>query len=89
MPKPTVSRSQFHALFRGKMLLALTEAFAARTASRSETALIIDEHALHQKQLRDEIYDVLCGVEDRTAARECKGPATACARVSVDVRTAA
>jgi hypothetical protein len=75
-----MTRKEFHAAFRGKMLLALTEAFAARTCSREATAAIIDEHALHQKQLRDEIFDALVGREDLAKPEEPAYPVTACGR---------
>jgi hypothetical protein len=70
-----LTRTEFHQRFRGRMLLALTEAFAARKCGRDETAAIIDEHALHMKQLRDDIYDALIGKDDVVIHAE-KKPST-------------
>lgn len=50
---------EFDQLFRGRMLLALSDAFASRHEPPSALGLLIDKYALDQKRLRLEMYNAL------------------------------
>lgn len=54
-----MTREEFHALFQGKMLLALVEAWAIRHEDRNTLASAIERHAVEMRKLRNEMYDAL------------------------------
>jgi hypothetical protein len=54
-----MTRDQFHEKYRGRMLLFLTEAWAARAAQPSSLGSLIDFHALQLKRLLGEMYEDL------------------------------
>jgi hypothetical protein len=54
-----VTREEFHARFRGRLLLYLTEAWAVRRSPPSELGSLMDAHVVQLKALLNEMYDVL------------------------------
>jgi len=55
-----MSKDEFCRAFRGRLLLHLTESYAARRSSPSELGLLIDKHHQDCQRMLCEIYDVLC-----------------------------
>ncbi len=55
-----MSKDEFIARFRGRLLLFLTEAWAARKESPSSLGLLLDAHALECKRMLSEMHDALC-----------------------------
>lgn len=54
-----MSRNEFIQKYRGRMLLFLTEAWAARKAEPSSLGLLLDDHARQLKGLLEEMHDAL------------------------------
>lgn len=55
----TLSREQFEAKFRGRLLLLLAEAWAVRKAVPSDLGLLIDAHAVECKRLLGDMWDAM------------------------------
>ncbi len=55
----TISREEFIARFRGRLLLFLTEAWAARKTAPSDLGRLLDEHHLECRKMLNEQYDAL------------------------------
>lgn len=56
----SLSKEEFHARFRGRMLLFLNEAWAMRKESPSALGMAMDQHYQSCRQLLSEMYDALC-----------------------------
>ena len=54
-----MTKQEFNALFRGRMLVLLTEAWACRKADASSLGLLMDDHARKIRVLLDEMYEAL------------------------------
>lgn len=52
-----MTRDEFFQKYRGRMLLYLTEAWAARKEAPSDLGFLLDKHTRGLRQLLDDIYD--------------------------------
>lgn len=61
-----MTKDEFTARFRGRLLLFLAEAWSCRKLDPSALGLLMDQHALELKRLMSEMYDALSPQETPT-----------------------
>ena len=69
-----MTREEFQARFRGRMLVFLMEAWAARKENPSALGQLMDAHALQLKGLLGEMYDALAPVTKATSNGQTQTP---------------